>query len=169
MKKSNVVIIVILLAVAVFGILGITASMRSQPPRGATTNKQFIDVPLIKTSVVSKNTGESHSVDVDFYIKVTEGKENSVNTNSLYKRINSIVSGLDYESISSEDNVDYLIDSVKSNIDDIVPKENLEDVYINDITVDVPLEAFKKAEPKQNAGRDPNAVFNGLFKNANNQ
>lgn len=93
---------------------------------------KIIDIPLIKTTVISSSDNMSHDLKIKFSLGVDKSIDDKELDNEVLKmEIVSIISELDYNKIAKKDGLDYIKSEVKSQLD----KENtyLDFLYITDI------------------------------------
>lgn len=119
----------------------------------------YVEIPLIKTSMNSSSDGEPHTLEAKFYLDVTKFKNRDVDRNALYDKIKDVVSNLDYDRLAAEDGTKYIKNEVANSLSEFVEPEDLKGVYLSDIISDIEL------TPDELPDNRRDEVFKGLFKN----
>lgn len=98
-------------------------------------NTKIVDIPLIKTSVVSSSDNVSHNLNIKFSLGVDKALDDKdINVEDLKVEIVSILSDLDYNKICKKDGLAYIKSELKSRMDK--DDNYLDYLYITDIQAD---------------------------------
>lgn len=112
-KNGNNFLKTLIILIVLGGLLAIVfASFRE----GQSQEVKIYTLPLIKTINYSSNDGEMHEVatNVSFGIKNENAKEYDLSAMELATE--QAISSVDYDTINSEDGLDYLKEEIKKNI-----------------------------------------------------
>lgn len=93
----------------------------------------LVSIPRVETTIETAD-GQSHPISANVSVEIESQKVSDYDKLEMQKKVLKALSGLDYEKLNSDENVDYIKAELAKELSEYVSGDDLKGIYLTDIS-----------------------------------